>query len=72
MEKPVQMHIGNNNQTPFLPKTKNIQFYIRTFLDKSGSARQKRDFLAPFSARRELVNACSRKFNWSVSTLSGP
>jgi hypothetical protein len=56
---------------PLSPQNANVHFYIRKFLDKSGYARQKRNFLAPFSARREHINACSRKFNWSVQ-LSGP
>jgi hypothetical protein len=50
--KTVQMHIGNNIETPF-SQNYNVHFCIRKFLEKSGYARQKQNFLAPFSARRE-------------------
>jgi hypothetical protein len=51
---------------PLSTQNSNVHFYIRKFLDKSGYESQKNNFLAPFSARREHVNACSRQFNWSV------
>jgi hypothetical protein len=69
MEKLVNAH-RQQHPNPLSLKNDNVHFYIRKFLDKSGCARQKQNFLAPFSARREHVNACSRKFNWSVSTPS--